>query len=77
MTELDYKKVLILREHDIKKTTLKRIKHKDITVFDITIKDLFKDVHRDMQIEFCKKKGYPILLQIGNIKRLLIFNKPL
>jgi len=77
MVTLSHTKVLVLREHDIKKTTLKRIKYKDITIFDIGLTDLYKHKYIERQIEICKEKGYPVVITINNVTRLLIFNRTL
>jgi len=77
MTVLEHQKKLILREHDVKNITLKKIKYKMMTIWDITLSDLYKDKYRDAQIQECYEKGYPVLLNIHGITRLLIFNKVL
>jgi len=76
MTELNHKKVLILREHDVKKTSLKKLKYKMLDFYDLDLKsDFYKDVWAGTVIKECEKKGYPVLLQLEGKIRLLIFNR--
>ncbi len=76
MTELNHKKVLILREHNVKKTSLKKLKYKMLNFYDLDIKsDFYRDSYVSSEIELCKKKGYPVLLQLEGKIRLLIFNR--
>ena len=78
MRILDYHKKLILRDHDVKKTTLKKIEYKIMTIWDIELdKDIYKDNYTKDRIKECYDKGYPILLNIHGVTRLLIFNRPL
>lgn len=78
MTALDHLKKLILREHDVKKTTLKKIKHKMMTIWDIELdEDIYKEKYTEARIKYALEKGYPILLELHGITRLLTFNKPL
>lgn len=76
MTILNHKKVLILREQDVKKTSLKKLKYKMLGFYDISLKeDFYRDSYVSSEIELCKKKGYPVLLQLEGKIRLLIFNR--
>lgn len=76
MTELNHKKVLILREHDVKKTSLKKLKYKMLDFYDISLKsDFYKDSWVEKLIKDCEQNGYPVLLQLEGKIRLLIFNR--
>lgn len=77
MTTLDHLKKLILREHDVKKTTLKKIKYRMMTVWDVTLVDIYKENYTEARIKEACEKGYPILLEMHGVTRLLIFNRPL
>jgi len=76
MIELDHKKFLVLREHDMKKTSLKKLKYKMLNFYDINLKyDFYSDYYVKRELEICEKKGYPVLLQLDGKTRLLIFNR--
>lgn len=77
MTSVHHNKRIIFREHDIKKTTLKKVKHKMLSFYDISEQDLYKHPSATERIEFCKEYGYPILIQVEDKIRLLIFDRPI
>lgn len=77
MTTLDHLKKLVLREHDIKKTTLKKIKYKMMTIWDVDLVDIYKEKYTEARMQEAREKGYPILLELHGVTRLLIFNRPL
>lgn len=78
MTELNHKKVLILREQDIKKTSLRKLRYKILDFYDISLKeDFYRDTWAEKLIKECGEKGYPVLLQLDGKIRLLIFNREL
>jgi len=70
-------KKVIFREHDLKKTTLRKIRHGYISIYDIDIGDLYKYYYITDRLELAQEYGYPVLIDLDSKKRLLIFNRPI
>jgi len=52
---------------------IKRIKKGHATVYDISVKDIYKD--KLFYLDIAANYNIPVILNVINITRLLIFNK--
>lgn len=77
MSAVHYIKKVIFREHDIKKPTLKRLKHGYISIFDIELGDLYKHPYVTDRLKLAEEYNYPVLIDLDGKRRLLIFDRPI
>jgi hypothetical protein len=76
-------KVLTLYKHHLKGSVITRLKKNYLTVYDIEIGDYDNDQLKDFNnndyiiavLHEALRLGYPVLLHVDNITRLLIFNR--
>jgi hypothetical protein len=64
---------VLLKTHHIRSSVITRLRKGKMSVYDIQEKDVYN--HNRYFLQKAEEDNLPVLLQVNNITRLLIFNK--
>jgi hypothetical protein len=66
---------VLLKTHHIRSSVITRLRKGKISVYDISDKDVYN--HNVYFLQKAEEENIPVLLQVNNITRLLVFNRKL